>query len=117
MSEMRPTGSDKIRAIILAHELKAKMEEYWLEPPQEERIAETRQLQQELEEMGFLVQWSVSLNPEACTLSATIQLFTHKPLTDAEWEAWERSVPALSPHVIARLKQIRLAALSRKKQS
>lgn len=111
------SGSNKIRAIILAYKLKTKIEEYWPEPPQDERIAEIQQLRQELEGMGFLVEWSVSLDPKTYVTEATIQLSEPRALTDAEWEAWERSVPELSPQVIERLRRIRLAALKSRKTS
>ena len=73
------TDADKERASQLARELKRKLELYFPEPPQDERIAEVAAIREELKKMGFLVTWGITLNVETVECVAEVTLYLRKP--------------------------------------
>lgn len=75
VSAINLSEEDKQRARALAEELKEKIERYFPEPLQAERVAEIRSLRALLEKMGFLVQWKASLNTETMQCTAEVTLY------------------------------------------
>lgn len=74
MSAIELTEEDKQRARALAEELKEKIERYFPEPPQAERIAEITAIRDALKKMGFLVQYKASINTETMSCAAEVTL-------------------------------------------
>ncbi len=72
------TEAEKERAQELAHELERKIAQYFPEPPQDERIAELKALRTELEDMGFVVTWSLGLDSATFAATATVTLYLPK---------------------------------------
>jgi len=66
---------EKERARALADELREKIERYFPEPTQAERIAEIKALRAELEKMGFLVRYKASINTDTFHCVAEVTLY------------------------------------------
>jgi hypothetical protein len=66
------------RAKKLATELSEKIARYFPEPPQDERIAELKVLREQLEKMGFIVDYSVQIDARTLACSAEVTLYVPK---------------------------------------
>ena len=69
---------EKQQAIDLALELKRKMERYYPEAPDADRIAEMQAIRDTLEQMGFVVETKVSLDVETLSCTADVTLWLPK---------------------------------------
>ena len=65
----------KRRALVLVLEMKEKMEEYFLGPPEEEKGRELGTIRSLLEKIGILVSWQVIFDPATFTYIAEPTLF------------------------------------------
>lgn len=66
---------EQARARKLGQELTDKIAQYFPEPPQDDRIAEVIALQEELEKMGFRVEWSVGVDLATGVVHTEVKLW------------------------------------------
>ena len=72
------TDDERQHADDLATALQVKIARYFPEPPQDVRIRELRAIQDELENMGFRVTWSLTLDPSTLACTCEVKLWVPK---------------------------------------
>ncbi len=73
---------EKARARKLAQELRDKMAEYFPRETTDEEMAQVRKLREELEAMGFRVEWSVGFNLSTLSSTAEVRLWIPKEASE-----------------------------------